>query len=98
MPSVPKPERYSNEKNLQKIRELPCAVCSSTPADPDHVRTKGAGGGDNLSNLCPLCRDCHIKRHSIGAKAFYTQYRFVIQRFREEHNLPQLQTRFLLDS
>ena len=29
-----------------------------------HIRSVGAGGGDELSNLVSLCKECHVKVHT----------------------------------
>lgn len=99
MPSVPKTIVFKSPRNLESIRAIGrCSICGDGPVDVDHVKTRGSGGGDNLSNLNPLCRDHHIERHAIGGKSFYLQYRFVIAEFRKIHELPPLQVKFLLDS
>jgi hypothetical protein len=41
-----------------------CLVTGEPIADPDHVRTRGAGGGDELPNLRPLSRVWHDRRHA----------------------------------
>jgi hypothetical protein len=47
-------------------RTLPCCSCGAPPpSDPDHVRTRGAGGRD-AGNVVPLCRRCHQQRHALG--------------------------------
>ena len=88
-PMFHKPKRYRNESNLDLIRAMPCAVCGATPSDPDHLKTVGAGGGDELSNLTPLCRRHHTERHAIGVKTFYDKYGDKIRVFRETQSLPE---------
>lgn len=74
-----KKKALRNEKNLERIRKEPCIACSlKGPNDPDHLRTRGAGGGDELSNLIPLCRLCHIERHRIGLRSFANRYNLPI--------------------
>jgi 5-methylcytosine-specific restriction endonuclease McrA len=52
---------------LQITREMACAGCGKAPpSDPDHIKTRGSGGSDELSNLMPLCRSCHTLRHFEG--------------------------------
>jgi len=52
---------------LDTIRAKPCAACGHPPpSDPDHIRTRGAGGTNALYNLMPLCRQCHTIRHASG--------------------------------
>lgn len=56
-----------NDANLNLTREMPCAACNKPPpSDPDHIRSRGAGGRDDLDNLWPLCRRCHNIRHKNG--------------------------------
>ena len=31
---------------------------------PHHVKTKGAGGGDEQENIIIVCKECHHKIHS----------------------------------
>jgi hypothetical protein len=46
-------------------RELACSACGlRVPTEPDHVRTRGAGGRDE--DTVPLCRTCHDYRHANG--------------------------------
>ncbi len=40
------------------------------PVDPAHIRSRGAGGGDEPDNVIPLCRACHSEQHQMGLKAF----------------------------
>lgn len=83
-------QTLKSKKNLDYIKTLPCVICGRTPTDPDHVKTRGAGGGDQLSNINPLCRACHITRHTIGIKTFLNKYYTVILENRKKLNLPKL--------
>ena len=60
----------SNPKNLSGTRSTPCIACGYYKSDPDHIQSRGAGGGDELANLWPLCRIHHMERHRIGLSAF----------------------------
>ena len=90
-----KQKRYVNKKNLELIRSLPCSICYTEPSEADHIRTRGAGGGDNLGNLQPLCRKCHVERHTIGIETFYKRYDEKIKNFREDFKLPPVQLKFM---
>jgi len=46
-----------------------CLACGEPVGDPDHIRTRGAGGDDEQANLRPLCRAHHDARHA-GTLAF----------------------------
>lgn len=64
-----------SKKNLELVRQMPCKACGKPPPnDPDHIKTRGAGGTDDLSNLQALCRIHHIERHTIGIKTFQKKY------------------------
>lgn len=57
------------------IRKMPCAACGKPgPSDPDHIKTRGSGGGDYLWNLLPLCRTCHIDKHYMGLQKLVKKY------------------------
>lgn len=43
--------------------------------EPDHVKTRGAGGGDR-GNLVPCCAIHHRERHTIGIRSFEEKYGF----------------------
>lgn len=63
----PKSKRVVNPYLLQVVRELPCVACSPgrqvSETEPHHVTTRGAGGGDEVQNLMPLCREHHTEWH-----------------------------------
>lgn len=64
LPTKRRKENFGPQAKL--CRTLPCCACGSPPpSDPDHVRTRGAGGKD-LGNVVPLCRRCHSQRHDLG--------------------------------
>lgn len=54
------------------VRGQRCAVCNTSPVDPDHHPTRGAGGTDD--RVWPLCRIHHTERHMIGIKTFERKY------------------------
>lgn len=65
--------------NISFIKSLPCFVCGlEGPSDPAHLRSRGAGGGDELWNLIPLCRGDHSEQHLIGLKSFVKKYHLPI--------------------
>ena len=84
----PKISRLESQANLDLMRSYACHVCGVTPVDVHHVRTKGAGGGDDLNNLISLCRVCHTKVHQMGVKTFWKKYGEAIAWFRERKKLP----------
>lgn len=65
------PERMAKRRadafgpQAELCRALRCCVCGfPPPSDPEHVRTRGAGGKDR--DTVPLCRSCHDLRHAKG--------------------------------
>ncbi len=69
MVSCPKKTRLKSPENRDIIRSKPCLACDAPPpSDPDHLITRGAGGGDELTNMIPLCRSCHTIRGMKGLK------------------------------
>lgn len=85
----PKISRLESQANLDLMRRLPCEVCAVTPVEVHHWKTKGAGGGDDLTNLHPLCIVHHRQFHHMGAKTFWKKYGEAITWFRQRKGLPQ---------
>jgi len=72
---ITKPNRTVDTKLLREIRKLPCAVCLSPPPnDASHIRSRGAGGGDDDFNVTPKCRSHHMEWHKWGWRKFVVQY------------------------
>jgi Putative HNHc nuclease len=74
----PRHKDYVRHKSyLAFICSHPCDVCvfgmQTTPTEPDHIKTRGAGGKD-LGGVWPLCRTHHSERHAIGLKSFEEKY------------------------
>ena len=61
-----KPTRVHSDDNLELIRsQRKCEWCGDkVPLDAHHIKSKGAGGGDELLNLIGLCRMCHGQFHA----------------------------------
>lgn len=74
MSRLEKPVKQKNQDFLNFIKTLPCLVCRAVPSDPDHITTRGAGGGDYPENVWPLCRAHHNERHAIGIKSLVEKY------------------------
>lgn len=52
--------RLSDPEFLSEIRKLPCLACGKHgPSEAHHIKTRGAGGGDDWFNVIPLCTGCH---------------------------------------
>lgn len=76
--SMQKLKRIRNSALLKQMRLVPCIVCKRTPSDPDHVKTKGSGGPDEIWNLMSLCRRCHTEKHKIGLVTFSNKHESVM--------------------
>jgi hypothetical protein len=98
IPMYFKKSRVKSKSNLALIRTMSCFVCGGSPSDADHIKTKGAGGGDELSNLQALCRLCHIERHSMGIRSFMDRYEGRLTMAREKYDLPPMKVDFLGDA
>jgi 5-methylcytosine-specific restriction endonuclease McrA len=70
--------RVLNPQLLFETKQMPCLICHKTPSDPDHITTRGAGGGDTENNIWPLCRTHHNERHAIGIARMATKYKKLI--------------------
>ena len=56
-------------------RHLICEACTRRPAGPaHHIKSRGAGGGDDVSNLLSLCGECHTRIHTEGEGRFVLHY------------------------
>jgi hypothetical protein len=52
----------------------PCIACKRQPVDPHHIRSRGAGGGDEEFNVLAVCRCCHAYIHACGMKEFSDEW------------------------
>lgn len=44
-----------------------CRMCGAgSSLSVDHIKSRGAGGTDEINNLRCLCAECHFSRHSYG--------------------------------
>lgn len=72
--SFPRRAREENPKVLELVRNQRCIICNTYGVDPDHIVTRGAGGGDTGDNVWPLCRAHHTERHTKGLGTFVSTY------------------------
>lgn len=56
-----------------------CVVCGDVATEVHHVKTRGAGGGDEDWNLLPICRRCHVDIHKAGLYTFSRRHRRVFE-------------------
>jgi len=68
-----KPIRIKNDNLLMQIAAMPCVECGRM-AEPHHITSRGAGGGDIIENLIPLCRFHHSEWHQIGSCRMVDKY------------------------
>ena len=77
--TFPKPKRIKDQAHLDKVRNLPCVVCSAPPpSDPHHPRGAKWGTGTGLKagddKVIPLCRMCHDEYHRLGRDTWEARY------------------------
>lgn len=66
--------RKKNRKLLDEVKTKPCLVCGDPNTDPCHIKSVGAGGSDEESNVLPMCRKHHSESHSLGWHKFATTH------------------------
>lgn len=69
-----KPSRVVDFDLLYQVKQKGCDICGSRPADPCHVRSRGAGGPDTEWNVIPMCRKHHSEQHQLGWQKFLKKY------------------------
>lgn len=76
-----KKKRMTSKTALEIMRLFPCMACQSRQVEIDHIRTRGAGGGDFIEsegkvilNVWPLCHACHMEKHAMGLESFLKKY------------------------
>lgn len=62
-----------------------CYVCGATSSQIDHVIPWSRGGPTVLSNLRPICTDCHNVKSSAEQKAGYQRREAKKRRPKERH-------------
>jgi hypothetical protein len=91
VPPVPKNLRNKNREFLDWIARQPCCTCGSNGVEhngeylvtPSHVRSRGAGGGDE-GNVVPHCMECHHKLGKWGPLLFRQVMRIDLHRVAKE--------------
>lgn len=72
--------RVENEKHLAFVRSLPCLVTGRTGTDAAHIRysdlrvaKRKVGIGEKPDDrwVVPLCREEHMKQHSMSEKQYW---------------------------
>lgn len=58
--ALQKPDRYKGRREIKEVKKGTCEKCGRPSyGDPHHIKTRGAGGGNNKENQIDLCNDCH---------------------------------------
>ncbi len=69
-----KKKKYS-ESYIKYWEKHPyCEICNYYSSSPHHIRTRGAGGNDNHTNLLALCHAHHTEIHTMGVMSFADKY------------------------
>ena len=65
-----KSKRYARDfgDEAARVREMPCLITGTTPSEPAHVTSRGAGGG--RFDLVPLSPAMHLQQHAVGIESF----------------------------
>lgn len=67
---------------LKRIRSLRCMACGAEPpSEAHHIKSRGAGGGDDPWNVLPLCPNHHTLSnqswHVLGKESFLNLYPWI---------------------
>ena len=68
-----KKHKYSKQYTDFWIHHPFCEICGNYSSAPHHIRTRGAGGGDEDENLLALCTSHHTEV-GIGILTFGKKY------------------------
>ena len=69
-----KKHRYSDSyRDYWQLHPF-CEICGYHSDPPHHIRTRGAGGGDEPENLISLCTAHHGEAHTMGVMSFADKY------------------------
>lgn len=64
------PRRYAR----YWAEHMGCEACGAMADAPHHIRTRGAGGGEEKGNLMSLCAEHHRQIHTKGQSWFCEKY------------------------
>jgi hypothetical protein len=65
-------EPITSKVHRDWVKSLGCGICRDPSADPHHVTSRGAGGGDET--VVNLCRQHHTEFHNTGRWTFQEKY------------------------
>jgi hypothetical protein len=66
--------RQIKEIEDYRAEHFTCELCGFMPAHIHHIRTRGAGGGNEAGNLIALCPSHHLEIHTVGRHTFAARY------------------------
>lgn len=69
--------------HVESARARPCIVCGKK-SDACHIRSKGAGGGEEDWNLLSMCREHHSEQHRLGWSKFVSRHKVVEDELRRK--------------
>ena len=66
---------YSKQYRDYRDSHVGCEACHRrTNEYPHHIKTHGAGGKDDPSNLLELCKEHHCEIHTMGRTCFVEHF------------------------
>lgn len=75
--------RQRDNKHLEFIRSLPCAICGGINTEAAHIRTASLAHGKSHTGMqekpsdkwaVPLCNEHHREQHGMNELAFWKRY------------------------
>lgn len=69
-----KPRRKVDRQFLNSFYRQQCRACGRVGCDPCHIKSRGAGGGDEIGNVIGLCREHHTEQHAKGWRHMSAKY------------------------
>lgn len=69
-----KPPKKNRDLLDYLTERLECCACSERASEMHHITTRGAGGGDEFTNLLPVCRQHHDHAHVKGLSDMTDKY------------------------
>lgn len=70
---------------MKKTSHIPCIVCGKVPTDRCHVKSVGAGGSDDDSNILNMCREHHSEQHRVGFVRFLENHKHIMRILSEKN-------------
>ncbi len=74
VPTFLKNKRHEDRAFLDTFHNKFCIICSFHGCDPAHIKSRGAGGGDEWWNVMALCHTHHQQQHTMPWREFAELY------------------------